>query len=715
MSTRAWRVVLAVGIGLSLGYFLLPRGFALNGLYDLMNVASAAAVVVGVGLYRPARRAPWYLLAAGQLLSAMGNFSYDYDELVRHVTPPYPGASDALYLAAYPVMAAGLLLLVRSRNPGRDRANVMDAAIVTTGLAILSWVFLMRPYANDASLSVAEKIVSIAYPLMDVFLLFVIVRLVVGAGLRVPAYRLLALSFVSMLVADTVYAKMVLDGTYVDGKPVDLGWLLGFVFFGVAALHPSMRRVGAATPGRIMQLTRRRLVVLSVASLMAPAALLFPEARRDPQTVLLVVAASAVLFTLVLSRMAGLVREVESKVDLLRSQGVRLEEAEARYRGVVEHIPAVAFIEDVDSEHPHGERSIYVSPQIQGMLRFTPEEWAAPGARDDLVHPDDRERIRESRLRERAAGEPLLEEYRILTRRGTSLWVREETTPVGGAPGGLQRWQGVLFDVTGHRLAQDALRRALDREREAGTRLRALDEMKNTFLHAVSHELRTPLAAILGSALTLDNQDIDISSTDGRDLARRVALNARKLNRLLGDLLDLDRLDRGILEPNRLPTDVGDLARRLVADPSIPLGDRPVEVVADPLVAMVDPAMVERIVENLLVNAVRHTTPGTPVWVRVEGTGEGDGVVITVEDAGPGVPEDLREGIFEPFRQGRTREERSPGVGIGLSLVARFAELHGGRAWVEDRPGGGAAFKVELPGRVVDSQDAGSTVPYRIG
>jgi two-component system, OmpR family, sensor histidine kinase KdpD len=230
-------------------------------------------------------------------------------------------------------------------------------------------------------------------------------------------------------------------------------------------------------------------------------------------------------------------------------------------------------------------------------------------------------------------------------------------------------------------------------------RLRALDDLRNTFLHAVSHELRTPLASILGSALTLDNDEMQLSDADARDLIRRLGLNARKLDRLLGDLLDLDRLDRGIMEPNRLPVDLGAMADRLVADPSLPLGDRDVEVVAEPLLAEVDPAMVERIMENLLINAVRHTSTGTPVWVRVESTP--DGVVLSVEDAGPGVPEDLRDGIFEPFRQGPQQDHHAPGVGIGLSLVARFAELHGGRAWLEERPGGGAAFRVSIPARVV--------------
>jgi signal transduction histidine kinase len=137
------------------------------------------------------------------------------------------------------------------------------------------------------------------------------------------------------------------------------------------------------------------------------------------------------------------------------------------------------------------------------------------------------------------------------------------------------------------------------------------------------------------------------------------------------------------------------------------LKDRSVEIDAPPLVVSVDPAKVERIVENLLANAARHTPPGTRVWVRVEP--EGDGALVIVEDEGPGVPAENREMIFEPFQQAG-HPNHAPGVGVGLSLVAKFAELHGGRAWLQDRPGGGASFHVLLPGAdPLDPDDAQAT------
>jgi signal transduction histidine kinase len=242
--------------------------------------------------------------------------------------------------------------------------------------------------------------------------------------------------------------------------------------------------------------------------------------------------------------------------------------------------------------------------------------------------------------------------------------------------------------------AAQQLAAALERERAAAEHLRAVDEMKTTFLQAVSHDLRTPLTTILGIALTLEHRAAGLPAADLADLLRRLSGNARKLDRLLGDLLDLDRLARGTLTPRRQLLDLGALAQRVVEDTGV-TDEHPVVVDAPPVYVAADAPKLERIIENLLVNAAKHTPAGTTIWVRLEA--QDGGVVLLVEDEGPGVPAQLREQIFQPFHQGRNIADHAPGSGIGLALVAQFASLHGGRAWVQDRPGGGASFRVYLP------------------
>jgi signal transduction histidine kinase len=239
---------------------------------------------------------------------------------------------------------------------------------------------------------------------------------------------------------------------------------------------------------------------------------------------------------------------------------------------------------------------------------------------------------------------------------------------------------------------QEQTKRALERERDAANELRALDELKTTFLHAVSHDLRTPLTSILGMAVTLQRDDLELPPDDRRDLAERIARNARKLDRLVSDLLDFERIDRGILGIDRRPVDVGALAREVVED--LYLAGHNLCIDVDPVVARIDAVKVERIIDNLVLNAVHHTPEGTEVWLRVHALD--GGVLISVEDTGPGVPYGERMTVFRPFEH-FDEDPSAPGLGIGLSLVSGFAELHGGRAWVEERNGGGAAFKVFIP------------------
>ncbi|GIV00563.1 MAG: hypothetical protein KatS3mg014_2178 [Actinomycetota bacterium] len=372
----------------------------------------------------------------------------------------------------------------------------------------------------------------------------------------------------------------------------------------------------------------------------------------------------------------------------------QLREAEERYRALVENIPIVTYVDAIGEGGP--PTSLYFSPQVTDLLGYSPEELTRPEPLwPSLIHPEDRERIlRAAEEADRTQG-PYDVEYRMIARDGRVVWVNDRAVLVRDEEGRPRYWQGVWVDITERKRAEE-LERALAIERAETEKLRELDRMKNTFLQAVSHDLRTPLAAILGLAVTLEREDVELRPGEARELAARIAANARRLDRMVNDLLDLDRLSRGIVEPSLAPTDVGGLARNLVAESDLVAG-RTVAVEAPSVWAEVDAAKVERILENLLANAVRHTPPESRIWIRVL-PGEED-LVIAVEDEGPGVPPEARERIFEPFRQGPTAPEHSPGVGIGLALVARFAELHGGRAWVEDRPGGGASFRVRLPRR----------------
>jgi PAS domain S-box-containing protein len=374
-----------------------------------------------------------------------------------------------------------------------------------------------------------------------------------------------------------------------------------------------------------------------------------------------------------------------------READQRATESEDKYRSLVERIPAMVYLESMEKGN---DTIFYISPQVEQILGVSQEAWVGDQSTwFRTMHPEDRARVEEENRIADETLQPFSSEYRMIASEGRIVWIHDEAVVVRDESGDPRFWHGVMLDITERKRAGE-LERELATEREEASELRALDEMKNTFLQAVSHDLRTPLAAILGLAVTLEREDVELHPDEAKDLAGRIAANARKLDRMVADLLDLDRLSRGIVEPNLFPTDLGALVTRIVTE-SESLNSRKVTLEIEPVMAEVDATKVERIVENLLANTTRHTPPDAPVWIRV--CHEGDGVLIAVEDAGPGISAEHREEIFEPFRQGPDTPEHSPGVGIGLALVARFAELHGGHAWVEDRSGGGASFKVFLP------------------
>ena len=209
---------------------------------------------------------------------------------------------------------------------------------------------------------------------------------------------------------------------------------------------------------------------------------------------------------------------------------------------------------------------------------------------------------------------------------------------------------------------------------------------RDAFLHAISHELRTPLTAVIGfSSLLVDHYGADLPP-DALDLAARIRSSANRIERLLEDLLDVDRFDRGELEVERRLVPIAAAVQRAVE--RVGTADREVQVRVEPadLQAEVDPAQFDRLVENLLANAVRHTPARANILVEARPVD--DGLLVVVEDDGPGVPAALRGRVFQPGA--------APGIGVGLALVERFAIVHGGRAWVEDRAGGGSSFRVVL-------------------
>ncbi|HSK95148.1 MAG TPA: GGDEF domain-containing protein [Euzebyales bacterium] len=302
---RIWQLITTIAMIVYFG----ASETAQSAVYLLISVLAAVIVLAVPGRTSDAALG-WRCIGVGWLLSAGGDAIWTWHELVSH-TPPFPSVADIAYLSGYVAYAAGLLMLARAVGR-RDTGTLLDAVVVAIGAGVIAWVTLATPYTNDASLSLAARAVSIAYPACDVLLLTLLLRLLfAGPTQRHRALLLLAISFILTLAADLGFAWTSLQGTYVSGHVVDAGWLLAFMFVGTAALHPSARVIAPAeqrAPGPLLPWSR--LVLLAVSSLVAPALVVSAGVQRVDSDLMMVGAASGVLFLLVLWRMAGLVRQI---------------------------------------------------------------------------------------------------------------------------------------------------------------------------------------------------------------------------------------------------------------------------------------------------------------------------------------------------------------------------------------------------------------------
>jgi len=311
----AWRWFIGIGLALVVGYFVLPSTDAQDIFYQVPGMLAVLAIAAGIWLHRPADKRPWILLGTGLALQTAGDWTWVLLEKVFFIEP-FPSAADVFYLGGMGLVALAILWLAKGRLPGGDRASMLDALIVAVGVGMLSWVFLMAPIVADDTASFIEISVALAYPLLDILLLGVLVRLVLAPGAQPASLRLIIGALVAFLLADYPYAILAVTEGYYTGHIVDAGWLIGSALWGAAALHPTMRQI-AEPVGRTGagSLSPWRLVLLAAASLMGPAVLLFQWLEGQPIDVPVVAAGCVSLFLLVILRLHGVVSALHVTLD----------------------------------------------------------------------------------------------------------------------------------------------------------------------------------------------------------------------------------------------------------------------------------------------------------------------------------------------------------------------------------------------------------------
>jgi len=319
-------------------HYTVPGGR--NETAGLIEVTGVGAIVAGIVINRPSRSAPWVLIAAANLCGTVGDLTGHVMVQLGHPPLPFPSFIDAIYLGVYPLYVSGLAMFVHFRTHGRDRRSAVDMLLLTLGLALVSWLFLVRPDTMNSSFSFVQKFVAAAYPVGDLLILMTLARLLTPGTARGWPIRLITIGTVAALASDVTYDVLQVNSDYHAGTLLGLGWLICYAAWGAAALHPAMVDLTEPIAYRIAEGSRSWVLSLLFASLLIPCFQFVWAVYTDDGTDAELAVVTTVLFLLVLSRLWDVVTSHRRSLD--RERTLRLAAAALASAGSVEEIAAAA-------------------------------------------------------------------------------------------------------------------------------------------------------------------------------------------------------------------------------------------------------------------------------------------------------------------------------------------------------------------------------------
>ncbi|MDX6399276.1 MAG: hypothetical protein QOJ43_2684, partial [Gaiellaceae bacterium] len=485
----AWLCFLALGATIIVLHYAFAIGSLAQALaYVSIGMVACAAVVTGIVLRRPTKKAYLWFLALGLGLLSVGDAIFITYDSVLEVERPYPSVADGFYLAGYLSFCIAMLFLIRSRQRP-SVSDVLDGAIVLCGAALLLWFALIEAAARDASVGVLSRVVSSAYPALDVLLIAVLVQLLLTGGGRNVAFRLIALGTGALLATDIVYGLQNLDGTYVEGSWLDAGWMISVALWGAAALHPSIRTLHQHAPLRETSLTGRRLVLLAAATLVTPVVIAVYLKGEDTFDLSLVAAVAAVTTVLVFSRMALLFREHTRVVVALRDSAAQreveqaLRSANQRFEAAAQALDCAIYEWNLDTGGTHWTEGLSSAFQHPVQPAGSTTGWFL-----SQVHPEDMAEVTDIVARAQEGSTRSEASYRFRAGDGTYRYVWDRWIAISDAEGVVTRIIGGLVDVTD--------RRELELQLLQSQKMEAVGQLAG----GIAHDFNNLLLAIAGNA-----------------------------------------------------------------------------------------------------------------------------------------------------------------------------------------------------------------------
>ncbi|MFH0933059.1 MAG: ATP-binding protein [Nitrospirota bacterium] len=389
------------------------------------------------------------------------------------------------------------------------------------------------------------------------------------------------------------------------------------------------------------------------------------------------------------------VTESKQAEEQIKEQAIKLQKSQERYKNLVGAITAYTYSVEVREGRAIATKHSMGCIPVTG---YNPEDYKAdPYLWYSMIHPDDRITI-ETSIKEILAGHEVPPiEHRIIRRDGKVVWVRDTMVPYYDGDGRLVRYDGLIEDITERKRAEEEIQKL---NRELGQHIFELTEANkelDAFNYSVSHDLQTPLIVIGGFIRRFLKVYVDNLDTNGIEMLNTILMHTRKMERLIKDLLSFSRLGRQQIQPTEI--DMGNLVTT-VLDELKPLSDG--RIIKFDLKALPpgygDAALIKQVFINLISNAIKFTTPKDSAVIEVGYRIEKNETIFYVKDNGIGFYPQYAHELFSIFHQ-LPGVKKFEGTGVGLSIVQRIINRHGGRVWAEGKVNEGATFHFTLPGK----------------
>ena len=657
--------------------------------------ALIAAASCGYASWRSTSRmrVAWGLLAASALSWGVGEVIWAVIEVGLNQPVPFPSAADAGYLTAIPLAVAAVLTFPSSPSRITTQAQaVLDGTIVALCLIFVSWTFGLASVYEGSSSEPLARLIGAAYPIGDVI---IIAALLLAMRRATPSQRgtmaLLLGGLAFAAFADSSFSYLTASGVYTaTGNVSDAGWVAGYLMIALAPFWPApfsdkvSRHEG---PTDLWQMSVPWLALL------AAALVTLSQAAQGRGLDQFQTAVGGGLGGLLVGSMVLLHRDSLSLLAVRDRAEVQLEQRTSLLNEVITHAPL--GVVRVSPEY----RVLEANPRM-GTLLHAPAQIMLGALVSDFLSPEETARVLEL-FKPLDSGETDSVENDSPARRadGSEVWLHWSVTAVRNRKGKLEYYLAMFEDITSKHEAEETAAANL-----AG--LERLNQLKSEFVSMVSHEFRTALVGIQGfSELLMDGST---GPEDVKGLASDINSDALRLNRMINEMLDLDRMEAGKVRLSLKPVDVNGLVREVVGRARVS-GDDHHKITTEldealPIITA-DPDRLIQVISNLVSNAVKYSPDGGDVNVT---TARQDGHVrIAVTDHGMGI---ARENIgrvfgrYERFESNKT--SKVVGTGLGLAISRQIIELHGGKIWVDSTIGAGSTFQFTLPTRAAALTDA---------